>query len=190
MKIKIILSLIIFSFVLSSCETVDDPAIYAAESVYDFKVQDDDQSEISLSDYEGKVLLLVNTATDCGLTPQFEGLQELYENYEDDGFEVLGFPSNQFAGQEPLSDSEITEFCQKNFGVDFEIFAKTIVHGEDKIPLYDFLVKTAPYHKENAEVEWNFAKFLVGQNGSVYKRYHPTIEPEEIEDDIEFLLNT
>jgi glutathione peroxidase len=153
----------------------------------DFKATTLDGREQSLADYAGKVVLVVNTASQCGLTPQFEGLEELYTRYADQGFVVLGFPCNQFAGQEPGTAEEIGEFCQKNYGVDFPMFDKIDVNGDDAHPLFKWL-RTEKGGVLGSAIKWNFTKFLVGRDGQVIKRYAPTTAPESLSEDIEKAL--
>lgn len=156
-------------------------------TVYDFKVKQTNGAIKDLKDYEGKPLLIVNTASKCGLTPQFKGLQELYDSYKDSGVEILGFPCSQFNNQEFDNIDETTEFCQINYGVSFPIFAKIDVNGENADPLFGFL-KEQKKGVLSKNIKWNFTKFLVDQNGQVVERYAPTTEPEKIKDDIEKLL--
>ncbi|MBV7389929.1 MULTISPECIES: glutathione peroxidase [Enterococcus] len=156
-------------------------------SVYDFQVKEVDGSQKSLADYEGKVLLIVNTATGCGFTPQYEGLQKLYDTYQKSGFEVLDFPCNQFGHQAPGSNEEIVEFCQLNYNTTFETFAKIDVNGENQSPLYKYMKETQGGLLNNA-IKWNFTKFLVDRQGNVVKRYSSQTEPEKIALDIEKLL--
>lgn len=156
-------------------------------SLYDIPVKTISGEETTLAAYKGRVLLIVNTASKCGLTPQYKGLQELYERYRDKGFAVLGFPCNQFAGQEPGSEAEIAQFCDVNYGVTFPMFAKIDVNGPHAHPLYQYLKAHAP-NGENQDIEWNFSKFLVNQNGEVVKRIGPRVQPEELSSDIKALL--
>ena len=156
-------------------------------SVFDFTVQNSAGKDSSLEDYQGKVLLIVNTASKCGFTPQFAGLEELYEKYKDQGLEVLGFPCNQFGKQDPGSNDEIQEFCQLNYGVSFPMFGKIEVNGSGADPLFTHLKKAAPGVLTN-NIKWNFTKFLVDSSGNVVKRYAPTVKPKDIEADIEELL--
>src|SRR5690606_30093383 len=156
-------------------------------SIYDYTVKTADGSERSLREYEGDVVLIVNTATKCGLAPQFDGLEELYQTYKDRGFTVLGFPSNQFANQEPGSDDEVQQACRMNFGVTFPLMAKIDVNGKDEDPLYTFLKKEQGGFLGSA-IKWNFTKFLVDREGNVVKRYDPRKDPKEIAGDIERLL--
>jgi glutathione peroxidase len=157
-------------------------------SVYDFSVADIHGKTVKLDRYKGKVLLIVNTASKCGFTPQYKGLEALYEQYGKRGFVVLGFPSNQFGEQEPGPESEIAEFCEMNFGVTFPLFAKVDVNGESAHPLYKYLTKAKPGLLGSEGIKWNFTKFLVDRDGNVVKRYAPTTEPKEIAADIEKLL--
>jgi len=156
-------------------------------NIYDYTVKTADGSERSLREYEGDVVLIVNTATKCGLAPQFDGLEELYQAYKDRGFTVLGFPSNQFANQEPGSDDEVQQTCRMNFGVTFPLLAKIDVNGKDEEPLYTFLKKEQGGFLGSA-IKWNFTKFLVDREGNVVKRYDPRKDPKEIAGDIEKLL--
>jgi glutathione peroxidase len=153
----------------------------------DFSATTLDGREQDLADYLGKVVLVVNTASQCGLTPQFAGLESLYEKYVDQGLVILGFPCNQFAGQEPGNAEEIGEFCQRNYGVSFPMFDKIDVNGDDAHPLYKWL-KTEKGGMLGDAIKWNFTKFLVGRDGQVVKRYAPTTEPEKIAGDIEDAL--
>jgi glutathione peroxidase len=156
-------------------------------SIYDYTVKTAGGSERSLREYEGDVVLIVNTATKCGLAAQFDGLEELYQAYKDRGFTVLGFPSNQFANQEPGSDDEVQQACRMNFGVTFPLLAKIDVNGKDEEPLYTFLKKEQGGFLGSA-IKWNFTKFLVDREGNVVKRYDPRKDPKEIAGDIEKLL--
>ncbi len=157
-------------------------------SIYDFSAQTITGKEQSLGDYRGKVLLVVNTASKCGFTPQFAGLEELYEKYKDKGLEILGFPCNQFAKQDPGSDSEIQEFCQLNYGVTFPMVSKVDVNGADEDPIFSHLKEEAPGALGTRRIKWNFTKFLVDAEGKVIKRYAPTDTPKAIEKDIARLL--
>jgi len=158
------------------------------ETVYDFTVTSIMGLPKSLADYKGKVLLIVNTASKCGFTPQFEGLQALYEKYHDEGFEILGFPCNQFMNQDPGTNEEIQNFCQVNYGVTFPMFDKIDVNGADAHPLYEYLKKAAPGVLGLKAIKWNFTKFLVDAEGNVVRRFEPNVEPASIEPDIEALL--
>ncbi|NCB41134.1 MAG: glutathione peroxidase [Clostridia bacterium] len=156
-------------------------------NIYDFKVKDSLGEEKSLSDYKGKVLLIVNTASKCGFTPQFEGLQKLYEEFEAKGLEILGFPCNQFAGQDPGTNEEIKSFCMVNYGVSFTMFAKINVNGPHVDPLYKFL-KQERSGILGGKIKWNFTKFLIDRNGNVVDRYASAVKPEELREDILKLL--
>jgi glutathione peroxidase len=175
--------------------------------IYDFKVKNTEGKEVSLSDYKGKVLLIVNTATGCGFTPQYEGLEKLYEAHKNEGFEILDFPSNQFFEQAPGSNKEIANFCQLTYGTTFETFAKIDVNGENANELYKFIKKEAPkavedmaseglyeklsgmgFNTDGDDIKWNFTKFLIDKNGEVVDRFAPTYEPEKIEEKIKSLL--
>jgi glutathione peroxidase len=157
------------------------------KSVYDFNVKMANGEEKSLEDYKGKPLIIVNTASKCGLTPQFKGLQELYENYKDQGLEILGFPCDQFNNQEFDNIDETTQFCQLNYGVSFPMFSKIDVNGANADPLFHFL-KEQKKGLLSKNIKWNFTKFLVDQNGQVVERYAPTTEPAKIKNDLEKLL--
>jgi glutathione peroxidase len=157
------------------------------EYIYDFTVKQTDGKQKSLKDYQGKALLIVNTASKCGLTPQFKGLQELYEKYQDRGFEILGFPCDQFNNQEFENIDETTSFCQVNYGVTFPIFAKIDVNGENADPLFIFL-KEQKKGLLSKNIKWNFTKFLIDQNGQVIDRYAPMTEPDKIEGDLQKIL--
>jgi len=156
-------------------------------SLYKIKVRDMDDKEVELSQYSGKVLLIINTATSCGFTPQYDGLQDLYEKYADDGFLILDFPCNQFGEQAPGTTAEIHSFCTGRFGVTFPQFAKINVNGENESPLYTFLKKQKGGLFGDA-IKWNFTKFLVDRNGNVVERYAPTSKPEGLAKDISKLL--
>jgi glutathione peroxidase len=157
-------------------------------TIYDFSAEKLEGGEQSLADYTGKVVLIVNTASKCGFTPQFEGLEKVFEKYNDQGFVVLGFPCNQFASQDPASNDEIGEFCQRNYGVSFPMFAKIDVNGSDAHPLYKFLSKEAKGLLGSESIKWNFTKFLIGRDGNVLDRYAPTTKPEDMVKDIEKAL--
>lgn len=141
-------------------------------------------------DYKDKVLLIVNTASKCGFTPQFAGLEKLHQAYHDKGLEVLGFPCNQFGGQDPGTLSEIGNFCKKNYGVSFTMFSKVDVKGRDAHPIFRFLTREAKGVLGSQNIKWNFTKFLVGRDGQVLQRYAPTTKPETLHEDIELALNT
>jgi glutathione peroxidase len=175
--------------------------------IYDYKVKNIKGDEVSLNNYKGKVLLIVNTATGCGFTPQYEGLQKIYNKYKDKGLEILDFPCNQFFEQAPGSNEEIANFCQLKYNTTFETLAKIEVNGENTSDLYKFLKKEAPKAAEDEaseglykflsekgfnttgdDIKWNFTKFLIDRTGTVVARYAPTYEPEKLEESIEKLL--
>jgi glutathione peroxidase len=172
--------------------------------VYEFKVKDIKGQDVSLTDYKGKLLLIVNTASKCGFTPQYDGLEKLYQKYKDQGFVILGFPCNQFLQQDPGSNEEISTFCRVNHGVTFPLFSKIDVRGKNADPLFRFLTEAAPFkgfelekeggrtirrvieehypeNLEGNEIKWNFTKFLIGRDGTVLGRYEPTVTPEELD---------
>lgn len=157
-------------------------------AIYDYSVKDKNDNEISLGEYKGKVLLIVNTASKCGFTSQYEGLEKIYKKYKEQGFEVLAFPCNQFGAQEPGSQEEIQSFCSLNFGTQFPIFKKIDVNGSSATPLYEYLKKEAPGLMGTKAIKWNFTKFLVDKEGKVVKRFAPKDKPEELSADIEKLL--
>lgn len=157
-------------------------------TAYDFTAQSLTGRPADLAACKGKVLLIVNTASACGFTPQYKGLEELYEKFKDRGFEVLGFPCNQFGRQEPGSANEIAEFCERNYGVTFPMFDKIEVNGANAHPLFGFLKNEAPGILGTRDIKWNFTKFLVDANGKVVERYAPTTPPAAIEKDVERLL--
>jgi glutathione peroxidase len=176
-------------------------------TVHSFQSNLSNGEEVGLDTFKGKVLLIVNTASKCGLTPQYEGLEKLYDTYKEKGFTVLGFPCNQFGGQEPGTDEEISSFCSLNYQVEFPLFQKIEVNGENAHPLYQYLREQAPEEEidvnstlykhlqnkapellEGSTIKWNFTKFLIDQEGIVVKRFSPITTPEEIEKDIEALL--
>ncbi len=176
-------------------------------NIYDFKVKDIRGNDVSMSDYKGKVLLIVNTATGCGFTPQYDGLEKLYEMYKEKGFEILDFPCNQFLNQAPGTNEEIAQFCQLRFGTSFKTFAKIDVNGKNAEPLFEFLKKEVSEEIKNKDantfkeklgklgniilgndIKWNFTKFLIDKNGKVIKRFSPVVTPEEIIPHIENLF--
>lgn len=157
-------------------------------SIYDFNVKTIDGEEISMSKYKGKVLLIVNVASKCGFTGQYEGLEALFEKYKDKDFMVLGFPSNQFANQEPESNEKIKEFCSLTYDVKFDMFSKIDVNGEKESPLYTFLKNSQKGILGTTDIKWNFTKFLVDKDGNVVDRFGSSTSPESIEDDILKLL--
>lgn len=175
--------------------------------IYEYMVEEINGNKISMNEYKGKVLLIVNTATGCGFTPQYEGLQKLYDEYQDKGFEILDFPCNQFFEQAPGNNEEIVQFCTLNYGTTFKTFAKINVNGENASALYQYLKAEAPAAAEDeesqglykklegygfstagSEIKWNFTKFLIDREGNVVGRYAPTSEPEKLKGQIETLL--
>ena len=178
-------------------------------SIYDFKVKTRKGEEVSLENYRGKVLLIVNTATGCGFTPQYEGLENLYQKYHEKGLEILDFPCNQFGNQAPGNDDEIHEFCTLKYHTSFDQFAKVDVNGENEIELYTFLKGEKKYEKvkgikdgitmkaiekisktvsNDSDIRWNFTKFLVDREGNVVQRFEPTVKPEDIDKEISKLI--
>lgn len=157
-------------------------------TVHDFQVRDLDGQAVDLARYRGKVLLIVNVASECGFTPQYRGLQALYDKYRERGFEILGFPCNQFGHQEPGDEAQIGAFCERNYGVGFALFSKIEVNGRDAEPLYAWLKHQAPGLLGSEAIKWNFTKFLVGRDGTVVKRFAPKTTPEQIDAEIDALL--
>ena len=157
-------------------------------TIYDFSANRLNSDSEELSNYKGKAVLVVNTASKCGFTPQFEGLESLYKSFQSRGLEILGFPCNQFMKQDPGSAEEIADFCQANYGVTFPMFAKVDVKGESAHPLFQYLTSSAPGLLGSKSIKWNFTKFLVNPEGDVVKRYAPATKPENIAADIEALL--
>ncbi|MNR90405.1 Hydroperoxy fatty acid reductase gpx1 [compost metagenome] len=156
--------------------------------VYDFQASSLAGAAVDLAQYRGKVLLIVNTASKCGFTPQYQGLEAVYQQFREQGVEVLGFPCNQFGGQEPGDAEAIGAFCEKNYGVSFPLFAKINVNGDEADPLFKYLKHAAPGLLGSEAIKWNFTKFLVRKDGTVFKRYAPQTKPEELVDDIKKLL--
>lgn len=156
-------------------------------NIYEVKVADANGNEKSMEEYKGKVLLIVNTATGCGFTPQYDGLQDLYEKYQDKGFEILDFPCNQFGNQAPGSNEEIADFCNSRYGITFEQFQKVDVNGVNEVPIFTYL-KSKKGGVLGSNIKWNFTKFLVDRDGNVVERFAPTKEPKAIEAAIEKVL--
>jgi glutathione peroxidase len=159
-----------------------------SSTIYEFSANTLSGKPASLKDYAGKVVLIVNTASKCGLTPQYKGLEQLYKKYKDKGLVILGFPCNQFGKQEPGDASQITEFCEINYGVDFPMFEKIDVNGSGTHPLYAFLKSEKPGILGSQGIKWNFTKFLVDRQGHVVKRFAPATKPEQLEKDVQRLL--
>lgn len=157
-------------------------------SLYAFTVKANDGTQLPLSQFKGQVVLIVNVASQCGFTPQYKGLEELYEQFKDQGFTILGFPCNQFGTQEPGTDQEIQSFCELNFGVKFPLMAKIDVNGPSADPLFTWLKEAAPGLLGTEMIKWNFTKFLIGRDGKVLKRYAPKDEPKSIINDIKQVL--
>ena len=155
--------------------------------IYDFKARGNRGDEVDFSQFEGKVLMLVNTASKCGFTPQYDGLEALYQKYKEKGLVIVGFPCDQFAHQEPGTDAEIAEFCPINHGVTFPLMAKIEVNGEGAHPIYKYL-KGAAKGTLGSAIKWNFTKFLISRDGETVRRYAPTVTPEKMEKDIEAML--
>ena len=192
--------------------TEPEPMVEQTSGIYDITVKDMDGSDVSLANYKGKVLLIVNVASKCGLTPQYEGLEALYQKYKDQGLEILGFPCNQFLGQEPGTNEEIQSFCSLNYNITFPLFDKIDVNGEAESQLYTFLKKQAPFqgYPEGTEefatmldeihqktgtgfdqgdaIRWNFGKFLVSKDGKTILRFEPMVTPDMMEEDIQKML--
>jgi len=160
-----------------------------AETIYDFTCNTLGGKPQTLSDFRGKVALIVNTASKCGFTAQYKGLEELYKKYQDKGLVILGFPCDQFGHQEPGDSSQISQFCERNYGVSFPMYEKIDVNGKNTHPLYVHLKDKAPGLLGSKSIKWNFTKFLVGRNGEVVRRYATATKPEDIEKDIQKLLN-
>ena len=179
------------------------------EKIYDYKALNNKNAEVDFSQYEGKVLMIVNTASKCGFTPQYDGLEALYQKYKDQGLVIIGFPCDQFAHQEPGSDEEIAEFCRLNHGVTFPLMKKVDVNGKEAHPIFEYLKSQAPTEEYNGfkakashtlfksisksvekdgDIMWNFTKFLVSRDGSVVKRFAPTTEPAEFEKDVQEMI--
>ncbi|MBO7436415.1 MAG: glutathione peroxidase [Bacteroidaceae bacterium] len=179
------------------------------ERIYDFKALTGKGAELSFNEFEGKVLMIVNTASKCGFTPQYDGLEALYQKYKDQGFTIIGFPCDQFAHQEPGTDAEIEEFCRVNHGVTFQLMKKIDVNGADAHPIFEYLKSQAPTEEykglkakaaqklfksisksveKESDIKWNFTKFVISRDGAVIKRFAPTTTPEQMEKDIQALL--
>ena len=160
------------------------------ESFYDFKANDINGKEVSMSSYEGKVVLIVNVASGCGFTPQYEGLQKLYDEHKEKGLEILAFPCNQFGEQEKGSEEEIKNFCEKNYSITFPIFEKVEVNGNDAHPIFKFIKEQKKGFMGTESIKWNFSKFLLNKNGEVINRYGSLDVPENLEEDIKQLLTS
>jgi glutathione peroxidase len=157
-------------------------------TIYQYSAENNKNETIALSEFSDKVLLIVNTASNCGFTPQYQGLQSVYDNFKSQGFEVLAFPCNQFKKQESGTNEEIKQFCDLRFNIKFPLFNKVDVNGQNSLPLFTYLKQQAPGLLGSKSIKWNFTKFLVNREGKVIKRYAPTTKPEDISADIEKLL--
>jgi len=202
MKAKTILPALLATLLLAGCQS--------SPRIYDFKALSNNEEEVDFSTYKGKVLLIVNTASKCGFTPQYEGLEALYRKYKGDGLVVVGFPCDQFGHQEPGSNEEIAEFCKLNYGVSFPLMSKIEVNGEQADPIFrwlytekpfagfgegetakfmdQMLARTDPEYASNPDIKWNFTKFLLNRKGEVVARFEPTVTPEQIDEQIKALL--
>jgi glutathione peroxidase len=185
MKVKIISALAVviictaaFAVSLSSGANAGPNRREKMNSIYDFTLKDIDHKDVNLSQYRGKVVLLVNVASRCGFTPQYEGLQKVYLKYKDRGFVILGFPANNFMAQEPGTDEEIKTFCSTKYSVTFPIFSKISVKGDDIHPLYKFLTSKETNPEFGGDIKWNFSKFLLDKNGKIIARFEPKVTPE------------
>jgi glutathione peroxidase len=156
-------------------------ALFGASSVYEFTLNSIDGQPMPLQNFQGKVMLIVNVASKCGFTPQYEGLEAVYEKYKDQGFVIVGFPANNFMGQEPGTNEEIKTFCSTKYNVKFPLYSKISVKGGDKAPLYQFLTDTTANPKTGGEIKWNFTKFLVDRNGKVIARFESPVKPDSPE---------
>jgi glutathione peroxidase len=172
---------VVFSLVSIGIACATSKAFEKANTVLDFKVRDIDGKDVDLAKFKGEVMLVVNTASKCGYTPQYKGLEALFEKYKDQGFKVLAFPANEFGRQEPGTNSEIKEFCTSNYNVSFPIFSKIVVKGQGIHPLYQFLTDKSTDPKFGGEIKWNFTKFLVSRKGEVIARFEPKVTPESPE---------
>ena len=202
---RLILALLLILPTLTACAQNDKDMA----KIYEFKTLSNKGAEVDFAQFEGKVLMIVNTASKCGFTPQYDGLEALYQKYKDQGLVIVGFPCDQFAGQEPGSNEEIAEFCRLNHGVTFPLMAKTDVNGANAEPIFEYLKSQAPTEEykglkakatrtmlkgisksveKDSDILWNFTKFLVSRDGTVIKRYAPVTTPEEIEKDIQGML--
>jgi glutathione peroxidase len=175
--VRILVSLLSGLLVLSLA-MAEEKGDQKVPPVLNFKMKSLAGKEVDLSQYKGKVVLIVNVASQCGYTPQYKGLQTLHDKYAKDGLVVLGVPSNDFGQQEPGTSEEIATFCQSNYGVKFDMLEKVVVKGEDKVPLYKFLTSKETNPKFNGEIKWNFTKFLINRDGEIVNRFEPKVKPE------------
>ena len=188
----LIIALALAALCFGLCLFCDESAMASPASVYDFKMRDIDGKDVKLKKYKGNVLLVVNTASQCGYTPQYEGLQATYSKFKDKGFYVLGFPANNFGGQEPGTEKEIKEFCESKYKVTFPMFAKISVKGEDQDPLYAYLTSKQTNPEFGGDITWNFNKFLIDRKGKIVARFSSKEKPdsEAVTQAIEKYLNT
>ena len=177
---KLLIAILLFTGIYATAQN-------NMERIYDFKALSNKGAEVDFAQYEGKVLMIVNTASKCGFTPQYDGLEALYKKYKDQGLVIIGFPCDQFAHQEPGTDEEIAEFCRLNHGVTFPLMAKIEVNGDNAHPIYKYL-KNQTKGLMGSAIKWNFTKFLISRDGTVIKRYAPVVTPEKIEKDIQEML--
>jgi glutathione peroxidase len=173
-KLVVIAASMLLALIVNHASARRDDAKKEVPPVLNFKMNSLDGKEVDLSKYQGKVVMIVNTASKCGYTPQYKDLEALYKKYEAKGFVILGFPANNFGGQEPGTDSEIAQFCEKNFGVTFPMFSKVSVKGDDQVPLFKLLTEKAA---DKGDIKWNFEKFLIGKNGQIVNRFRSKITP-------------
>ncbi len=181
-----LIAIVIFSIFIITIIAVKGEKM--PKTIYDFTVKNIEKQEVNLSKYQGQVVLIVNVASKCGYTPQYAGLEELYEEYGKKGFVILAFPCNQFGQQEPGTNEEIKEFCSTNYNVSFPLFDKIDVNGKDAHPLYKFLTSSKPGVAGSKQIKWNFTKFLIDKNGVPFKRYSPATKPNALRSDIEKLF--
>ena len=174
----VLISGVVFAISRSSRASITPNSVETMSSIYDFTLKDIDHKEVNLGQYRGKVVLVVNVASRCGFTPQYEGLQKVYLKYKDRGFVILGFPANNFMSQEPGSDEEIKTFCSTKYNVTFPIFSKISVKGDDIHPLYKFLTSKETNPEFGGDIKWNFSKFLLDKSGKVIARFEPKVTPE------------
>jgi len=178
-KMRVILSILaVMIFIFGNTQFLNAADLGKKKSVYDFTVKDIGGNDVSLGKYEGKVMMIVNVASKCGFTPQYEGLQNIYEKYNDKGFVILGFPANNFGHQEPGTNAEIKQFCTTKFDVSFPMFSKISVKGDDQAPLYQYLTSENTNPKFSGDITWNFNKFLIGKDGKILNRFASADEPE------------
>lgn len=170
-----ILNIILILISLTACQAQNKTDM---KTIYDFKVEDINGDEFNFADLKGKKILIVNTASECGFTPQFEGLENLYQKYKDDNFVIVGFPSNDFGQQDPGSNEEIAQFCKLNYGVTFPMMSKISVKGDSIAPIYEFLTKKELNGKKNSSVKWNFQKYIINEDGTLEDYFYSITEPE------------